>query len=92
MTTGVQTPFGIAPMVALADSATAPVAMMTALGGASNLSGALVSPMGITTIAAAPTHDPSLVLGRATTLFCIADSKIYQNTTGTTWIKTAALA
>lgn len=91
MTTGVQTPFGIAPTVATADSATAPVAMMTTTGG-TGTGTAQVSPMGLTTIAAAPTHDPSLVLGRATTVFCTGDSKIYQNTTGTTWIKTAALS
>ena len=91
MTTGVQTPFGIAPAVATADSATAPVALMTTTGG-TGAGSAQVSPMGLTTIAAAPTHDPSLVLGRATTLYCLADNKIYQNTTGTTWKASAALA
>lgn len=45
---------------------------------------------GITTVATAPTYTPGA--NDDNMVFCTADSKLYVWTTGTTWVKTAALS
>lgn len=89
---GVQTPFGVAPTVTIADDATYPTAMLVTTPSAAGGGTAEVAPFDLPRVASAPNYNPSLVLGRPRAVFCTGDSKIYVWISGTTWKASAALA